>query len=349
MLKQERAKHELRQTLTLADFMRNYAEGREDMQGKTRETWRQSASMFEHFLDVRGIHHSETTFHRLNTELLLDFRKFLTTEAKDRRVLRSRGLSPLDADAKGIRKLGATAAAGYLNTVLAALKRAHTGRKGGTENLLEKPIHVSIDPIQGEHAEPNPLDIAEVRRLMETPMEDAVLRRAALFSAMVGLRVSDIIDLKWGQVEVDSSGVWINKTIAKTRRSEYYPVPTDAVQYLSPDGSWVPQLPSEQTARGETNMPPDAQVFAGFKYSSDISHKLRVWVARAGIDRPGVKTFTFHDLRHTFAVTQIENGLDIYRLSKLMGHKTIDTTTRTYAKFLDKQKRQQVERINYSR
>lgn len=353
-LKQARTKEEMRHTTTLADWMRHYAETNDGMQPKTRDAWRQSAAMFEHFLEVKGIHPSESTFSRITAETVRDFRTFLVKEAKDRRVLRSRGLSPLSSDASNVRQLGASAAAGYLNTVLAALRRAHTGRRGAVENLLETPIHASIDPIKGDSAEPNPLTIAEVRRLMETPMEDEVLRRAALFSAMVGLRVSDIINLQWRQVEVGSDGVWINLTVKKTRRTEYYPVPPDAVQYLSAGGAWVPDaVPARENSgevvRGETHMPPDQQVFGGLKYSSDISSKLRVWIARAGITRPGMETFTFHDLRHTFAVTHIENGMDIYRLSKLMGHKTIDTTARTYAKFLDKQRRQQVERINYSR
>jgi len=356
-LKQERTKAEMRHSTTLADWMRHYADRNDELEEKTKDAWRQSAGMFEHFLEAKGIHPSETTFAQLTTELLRDYRRFLTTEAKDRRVLRSRGLSPLSPDAKNVRPLGRTAAAGYLNTLLAALKRAHTGRRGGDENLLEMPIHASIEPIKGESEEPNPLTIAEVRRLMEAPMEDEVLRRAALFSAMVGLRSSDLANLKWAQVEVRSDGVWVHKKVKKTNRTEYYPVPPDAVPYMSPGAAWVPVLPMPQegnenaTVYGETHMPPDAPVFAGFKpyTESDRAPKLRVWIARAGITRPGMDTFSFHDLRHTFAVTHIENGLDIYRLSKLLGHKSINTTAKVYAKWLDKQRRQQVERINYSR
>ena len=38
--------------------------------------------------------------------------------------------------------------------------------------------------------------------------------------------------------------------------------------------------------------------------------------------------FTFHDLRHTFATRLVHEGVDLYKVSKLLGHKDIATTQR---------------------
>lgn len=38
--------------------------------------------------------------------------------------------------------------------------------------------------------------------------------------------------------------------------------------------------------------------------------------------------FTFHDLRHTFATRLVQKGVDLYKVSKLLGHKDIATTQR---------------------
>ncbi|WP_321471736.1 site-specific integrase [Halarcobacter sp.] len=36
--------------------------------------------------------------------------------------------------------------------------------------------------------------------------------------------------------------------------------------------------------------------------------------------------FTWHQLRHTYATELVKNNFDIYNISKILGHSTIDTT-----------------------
>ncbi len=67
---------------------------------------------------------------------------------------------------------------------------------------------------------------------------------------------------------------------------------------------------------------------------------LPIWIAKAGID----KKITFHSFRHTFATLQLTLGTSIYTVSKLLGHKKLQTT-QIYAKVVDQQKRDAVDRI----
>lgn len=67
---------------------------------------------------------------------------------------------------------------------------------------------------------------------------------------------------------------------------------------------------------------------------------LKKWITAAGI----TKRITFHRFRDTFATLQLAAGTDIYTVSKMLDHANV-TTTQIYAKLVDSNKRETVNRI----
>jgi len=49
---------------------------------------------------------------------------------------------------------------------------------------------------------------------------------------------------------------------------------------------------------------------------------------RRAVDKAGLEDLHFHDLRHTFGTRLVQMGVDLYRVQKLMGHKSIRMTER---------------------
>ena len=84
----------------------------------------------------------------------------------------------------------------------------------------------------------------------------------------------------------------------------------------------------------------DERVFSGFHYSAYLNVELNRWALRAGI----TKHISYHTSRHTFALMMLDLGVDIYTVSRLLGHKEINTTM-VYAHILDSKKQEAMSRI----
>ncbi len=73
---------------------------------------------------------------------------------------------------------------------------------------------------------------------------------------------------------------------------------------------------------------------------SQLANVIRPWCKDAGID----KRVSFHTARHTFATLALTQGVDLYTVSKLLGHKNIQAT-QIYAKIVDEKKKAAMEAL----
>jgi site-specific recombinase XerD len=73
-----------------------------------------------------------------------------------------------------------------------------------------------------------------------------------------------------------------------------------------------------------------------------MRYVLKAWLISAALN----KRITFHSARHTFATMLLTFGVDIYTVSKLLGHKDIKTT-QVYAKLIDLKKDEAIDKLPY--
>mgnify|MGYP000403771155 FL=1 len=213
--------------------------------------------------------------------------------------------------------LSQNSAVSYFNKVKAALKQAYK------DGILQTDLNTKISPIKAAETRREYLTIEELNKLLKTPCNNDLLKRAALFSAVTGLRFSDIQKMVWGELEyIEGQGYFLNFSQKKTNGIEYYPISEQAVSLLNEKGE------------------PTAKVFEGLEYSAYHNKHLFQWIGAAGI----TKDITFHCFRHTFATLQLFNGTDIYTVSKMLGHKDLKTT-QIYAKIVDDTKRKAADKI----
>lgn len=61
------------------------------------------------------------------------------------------------------------------------------------------------------------------------------------------------------------------------------------------------------------------------------------------LSRAWIKNFRFHDLRHTYARDMVSAGVDIFTISKLLGHANVKTTM-IYAHLAPDHRKAEMER-----
>ena len=186
-----------------------------------------------------------------------------------------------------------------------------------TVDIAAKAKNIAYSDKQREY-----LTIDELNTLAATPCDRPIMKRASLFSALTGMRHSDIQKLKWKEIIKDGEHYRILFTQQKTKGVQYMPISDQAYQLCG--------------ERGE----PDRLVFEGLQDPSWINKPLERWIKAAGI----TKHITFHCFRHTYSTLQLTNGTDIYTVSKMLGHTKV-TTTQIYAKIVDEKKEQAADTI----
>lgn len=195
-------------------------------------------------------------------------------------------------------------------------------------NIAMREGIIRINPTSGVERFKEPesdrefLTVDELRKLRKTPPPNEYLAQAFFFSCLTGLRWSDIFKLRWSEVQEWGSGTRIVFNQKKTGGLEYLDLNDQAAAMLGTRGN------------------PDSLVFPNLGPLQTARISITAWVKSAGIN----KHITFHCARHTFAVMMLDLGVDLYTVSKLMGHKSIETT-QVYAKILDKNKKAAVDKI----
>lgn len=177
---------------------------------------------------------------------------------------------------------------------------------------LDKPQKISSEKIF--------LDLSEIQKLSDSKTKiKPVIKKAFLFSCFTGLRYSDIKKLEWANIKDDV----IHYQQTKTKKFEQLPLSKQAKSIL------------------ETIEKKDALIFAGLPKSDIVNKKLRQWSKDSNIDKP---LLHFHSARHSYAILCLQNGIEIYTISKLLGHSDIKTT-QVYAQIVDKMKAEAVDKL----
>lgn len=170
------------------------------------------------------------------------------------------------------------------------------------------------------------LTVEELKVLINTPCRCDIVKKAFLFSCFTGLRYSDMKSLLWSEVHTAADGktLYLEHRQVKTKKTVTIPLSEEALRWM----------PKQQEGVD--------QVFHELKISTGtVEDVLKEWMKDCKID----KHITYHCSRHTAATTLLTLGANLYVVSKLMGHSSIQMTE-VYAKIVDQKKIETMNLVN---
>ena len=187
----------------------------------------------------------------------------------------------------------------------------------GTIHLAYKEGYVSndfigkVDGIKKQPVERHVLTLDELDALSRTKCTNKMVKAAFMFASFTGLRLSDIELMRWEKIVTENGQCFMKFKQKKTGQFEKMPLCAQAIEILQN----VQKLHAEYAPDG------DERVFI-LPGRSQLGVTLNEWGFRSGLSW----RLHFHASRHTFASMALSAGTAFFTVSKLLGHRDLQTT-----------------------
>lgn len=191
----------------------------------------------------------------------------------------------------------------------------------------ENPVSF-VDKIQVPTARVRFIYPAEEKVLSESIAKEQDLNDYYTLGIFSGMRIGEMRGMRVKHVDLTMRHIFLPSP--KNKRSRY--VPFDGPQ--DPEHLIMRMLDRRMAGKG-----PEDYVMPHWGYTYLKDHFYAICEA---LD---IKNLHIHDWRHTFAYNYLSQGADIYTVSQLMGHSSIDVTQKHYGHLAMKDLRRAMESV----
>lgn len=227
-----------------------------------------------------------------------------------------------------------------------------------SEGYIQTNPAASINLSRGQKPQTEILTRDEQIRLMQGSYQHryGVFIRLVLFT---GLRIGELLGTRWEDIDFHSGILHVRRTLNRLNKVKKSIIPGEAkteivIQTPKSQNSIrsIPLLPSiiadlqnwRSVQQQDRALAGDAYRESGFIVTNELGGFIEPRTFKDYynqiLELSGLRHFTFHALRHTFASRAMEQGMDPKTLSIILGHYSVSFTLDTYAHVLDDHKRE---------
>ena len=213
-------------------------------------------------------------------------------------------------------------------------------------NLINEKIVISIGLKNKQVRKVEALEKQEQTKLEKYILENKKwYHYGILISLYTGLRLGELVALKWQNVDLNNKVIYIEKAVSiilqnhKTLTIEDTPKTASSVRVIPISKQLLNIL--KELKQNSTN---------DFVLVSHNNKQLQPRAYQKSFEnllkKLKIKHYGFHSLRHTFATILLENSIDIKTISELMGHSSPTITLNRYVHTNLNNKRKAMEVFN---
>ena len=321
--KMNKGEHVVQSTATVASYLRAWLEAPVGLSPKTTERYRQLAE--QQIIPHLG----EIALQKLGPADVQDWHATLLVEGgKNGRPLSARTV-------------------GHAHRLLhSALARAAVGQQ------VFRNVASLVKPPMVEEREIASLSADQVGEVLRK-LRDHPIYSLVVMALGTGLRRGELVALAWTAVDLDGGEIRVERSLEETRSGLRFKspksrngrrtvsLPPTVVETLSEHRQGQLEL---RLALGLGKPPSDALVFANVDGSPLRPDRVsRDW-ARLVVSRRLPKV-PFHGLRHSHVSALIDGGLDVFAVSRRIGHGNASMTPRTYTHWFSRKDSEAVAAI----
>lgn len=210
------------------------------------------------------------------------------------------------------------------------------------DEVISKNFTLQTEKTWRDKKEVEYLELDELKRLIEyveSKLGGRYLSYYVIYVAIyTGMRLGEILALEWSDIDFDAKTISITKTY-NSRAHQIGPTKTpSSVRTIKVNNKILAallQLKQRNTKKYVFSTA--GKIISSPPVNSGLHRALKA----IGIN----KNFHFHSLRHSHVAYLLANGVDLYAISKRLGHRDMAITAKTYAYLLEDKREKEENKI----
>jgi len=180
-----------------------------------------------------------------------------------------------------------------------------------------------------------------INYLLETRNKHFTSKYMIITALLTGMRPGEVGGLRWDDINFNFSTFALKQSWNETTK-DFEPLKNETSYRTIRVDKWLLDLLQELPTKDDAQHRVFANQYGTIPTSKAVNDVIKKTFDQCKINRKG---FHFHSCRHTHVSFLLSKGINIYAISKRLGHRDITTTTRVYAYLIDEYKAKTDEQI----